>query len=611
MRFNKVIVKKAFIIISLVMLLTMIIIIGYGNYVQHKNTVIRQQQEHLLTIAKSISRSLDLFINDKANSASVLAQNPIIINALEIKKGGVISKQHEEVMQTFYKKYSNEMENLLLMDDKGTVIYQYPGENSVTKKGIDKSAINSVLKSKHTFVSKEYQSSANEFSMDILEPVLVNNEVSGILISRINLNKLYNKLINPIKAGKKGYTMVKNMDGVIVMHPVTNQIGIESIKVRKKKYPEYDWVELEKLNLRQIKEGEGYHVYHSKWWQDEGKNWTKKINAFTTIKTGNIAWIISVQMDYAEIEQPIRGTLISISLIAFIIAGVILMVVYVIFKIDKKRKSLEIETKYLKKLNKTWEQLIRSEARLRHSQKLQTIGTLTSGIAHEFNNLLSPILGYSEILLQSNDNKSEIHDDILEIHNSALRAKEIIEPIIAFSRNDNAITKVKHLSIYSVVDQSVKLIKSILPNNIKMVENIKTEEIILGSELQLQQVLLNLYTNSYHAMKKNGGILKLSVESVYINDEECYELGLLKGKYVKIQVEDNGSGMNKDTLEQIFDPFFTTKEIGEGTGLGLSVVHGIIKNHNGSITVKSEVDVGTIMDLYLPIVEATIEVIQQ
>jgi two-component system cell cycle sensor histidine kinase/response regulator CckA len=606
-RFDKFSLKTILITISLVLLFTMIIIIGYYNYAQHKNTVIRQQQEHLLTIAKGISRNIDTFIKDKADSSWVLAQNPIITKVLEMNKDEVHSNEYKDVLRTFYEKYNDEMESVLLLDENGTLIYQYPSGNSAKRKSVDAYDVNSVLKSKRTFVSKEYESSANEFSIDILEPVLKNNEVSGVLISSINLNKVYNKLIHPIRAGKKGYAMVKNMQGIIVMHPVVDQIGIESIRVRKEKFPEYNWGELEKLNLRQIEEGEGYDVYHSKWWQDNGRKWTKKINAYTTIKTSNISWIISVQMDYAEIEKPIRGTLINISLIALIITALLLIVVYIILKIDKKRKSLEIEAKYLKELNKTWKELIRSEERLRHSQKLQTIGTLTSGIAHEFNNLLTPILGYSEILLQTNDNKSAMYEDVLEIHKSALRAKEIIEQILVFSRNDNVVVKVKQLRVDFVVAESVKLIKSILPKNIKMVENIKTKELILGSATQLQQVLLNLYTNSYHAMKNNGGVLMLNVESIYISDEECNEISLPKGRYVKIQVKDNGSGMNKDTLNQIFDPFFTTKEVGEGTGLGLSVVHGIIKSHNGSIIVNSKIEVGTTMDIYLPIVEEVIE----
>lgn len=204
--------------------------------------------------------------------------------------------------------------------------------------------------------------------------------------------------------------------------------------------------------------GEGYYIYHSNWWQGNGIQWSKKITAYTTVKISNISWIISVQMDYSEIEEPIKGTLANISMIALIITLFLLIVSYIIFKIDKKRKALELETKYLKELNKSWEELIKSEARLRHSQKLQTIGTLTSGIAHEFNNLLTPIVGYSEILLQSMDSKDEMHEDIQEIRKSALRAKEIIEQILVFSRNDHGTTNMKPLRIDYIVKESIKMV---------------------------------------------------------------------------------------------------------------------------------------------------------
>ncbi len=591
MKFKKSFGKTALIII-LLLLLIILAITGYENFTQHRNTVVRQQQEHLLTIAKSISRSLDVYINDKIDGLSVLAQNPVIADA---------NGPYKEVIQAFYREFGDEMEDVILLDERGNLVYQYPDSNSVKK--TDAAVLNYVLKSKHAFVTKEYESGSNQFSIDILQPVIKHNELRGILVGTINLNKLYNSLIHPIRLGKMGYAMVKNMNGVIVMHPVKEQIGKEALKDRKEKFPEYNWKELEELYRKQVGEGEGYHVYHSNWWQDKGLKWTKKINAYTTVKISDISWIISVQMDYAEIEQPIRGTLINISLIAVIIIIFLLIVSYIIFQIDKKRKALEIETKYLKELNKTWEELIKSEARLRHSQKLQTIGTLTSGIAHEFNNLLTPILGYSEILLQSIDSKDSMHEDLREINKSALRAKEIIEQILVFSRNDNVASKAVPVRVDHVVKESTKLIKSILPNSIEVKENINSSELILGNATQLQQVLLNLYTNSYHAMKANGGILEVNVDAEDISNTEGKGLNLAEGRYIKIQVKDTGMGMDKETLSQIFDPFFTTKETGEGTGLGLSVVHGIIKNHNGSIIVESQVNVGTSVDIYLPVVE--------
>lgn len=601
-------VKIISIIIVLILLLSMLIIVGYNNYSNHKDTVIRQQQEHLLTIAKSISRSLEVFIHDKNNNLSILAQNPIITNILEVNEEDRSFGKDQNVLKLLLKEYSDDIERIALFDQEGKVILQHPVSNSISQISLNPAVINRLLYNKEIFVSKEYESDTNQFSVDLLYPVFGSNQHQGILLKTINLDKVYKNLMDSIKLGKKGYVMVKNIDGVIVMHPVTEQIGIESIKVRREMFPDNDWRELEELHQKQIEEEEGYHIYHSKWWQDDELRWTKKINAYTTLKEGDISWVISVQMDYKEIEEPIKGTLVNISLIAFIITIVLLIVSYIIFQIDKKRKALEIETKYLKKLNKTWEELIKSEARLRHSQKLQTIGTLTSGVAHEFNNLLTPILGYSEILLRNMDNSNTMYGDLWEINKNALRAKEIIEQILMFSRNENPMPKYKELEVKAIVEESIKLIKSILPKNIKIVENISYNGLVFGNSTQLQQVLLNLYTNSYHAMKNKGGIIEINTSSLDITYKENHQLNLKEGEYVKIQVKDTGIGMTKEVLDQIFDPFFTTKEIGEGTGLGLSVVHSIIKSHNGDIFIESQLDLGTTIDIYLPVVdEKTIE----
>lgn len=604
--------KIPLLVISLVLMLSIIVMIGYHNYVQNKNTVVQQQQEHLLTIAQSVSRSLDEYLDDKGDCLAVLSQNPIILETLKMSEKGIYDRQHEEIMEAFQKTYAHEMESILLLNEKGSLTYRYPESGNDKGRTWDVSIISHVIKSKQLFVSKEYESDSNQFSMDIIQPVIHEDEVAGILVSTINLNKLYDSLIRPVKAGNKGYAMVKNKEGVIIMHPVTEQIGLESIKVRREKYPEFDWKELEELNRRQIEEGEGYYIYHSKWWVDDEIKRIKKINAYTTFNAGGTSWTISVQMDYSEIEQPIKGTLNSVILTALIITGILLVLAYIFFKIDKRRKAMEIEMRYLKELNKTWEELVKSESRLRHSQKLQTIGTLTSGIAHEFNNLLTPILGYSELLLQQVDPADSMNEDICEIKNSAFRAKEIIEQILVFSRNDHITPKVSSLRIDGVVRESIKLVKSILPNNIQVVENINSCEPVIGSATQLQQVLLNIYTNSYHAMKGSGGVLGLCVDAVNIYEDSCKGLGLGAGRYVRIRVKDTGIGMDEETLGQIFDPFFTTKETGEGTGLGLSVVHGIVKNHNGSITVHSQVHVGTEVDIYLPVAEEkTNEELQQ
>ena len=592
------------IVMLFVILLTLIIVVGYKNFLNHKATVIRQQQEHLLTIAKSISRSINEFINYKTNSLSVLARDPSIIELLKLNKAEEDSSIHKKNLKVFFNKYKDEIDRIVLLNNEGRTIYEYGNQDFIKNNPIDYSIVSRVLKNNEGFVSREYLSGSNKFSLDIVEPIFnKDKEIIGILLNTIDLNKLYKSLIYPIKPGEKGYVMVKNMKGFIVMHAVRDQIGIESIKVRKELFPEYDWTDLEELNRKQIEEGEGYHIYNSKWWQDESKGLTPKINSYTTLNVGDLSWIISVQMDYQEIEQPIKSNLINISVISMIIALILMIGLYIILKVDKKRKELEIERVYLKELNKAWEELIKSEERLRHSQKLETIGTLSNSISHEFNNLLSPILGYSEILLQGIDKNGTIYEDISEINKSALRLKELTEQILGFSRDDGKALTLECLEVNQVLKESIKLIKSILPYKLEIEEDINIKALILGNSTQIQQVLLNLYTNAYHAMESGKGILKVNLNDLYISDKESKELNLPKGKYVKIQVKDNGSGMDEEILDHIFDYYFTTKEVGKGTGLGLPVVRDIVKNHKGEIIVKSQIDIGTTIDIYLPTIE--------
>lgn len=596
-------VKIAATTILLLLLLIIMILIGYKNYSRYRDTIVRQQQEHLLTIAKSISRNTNEYLKENSDKLSLLAENPIITEALKNMESKEEYGFQEDLVQNIFEKNIDELESMFLISDNKEIIFHYPRDTYIRKTTIDDSIVNNVLANKKPYYTREYLSGPNKFSVDILYPVIINNEVKGILVSTISLNKLFDNLIKPIRSGEKGYVMVKNREGIIIMHPVKEQIGIESIKVRKEKFPKLDWSELEELNEKQLKDKEGYHIYSSRWWQEKEIKLFKKITAFTTLETENIAWIISVQMDYSEIEEPIKSSLMNIIAVTTIIMIFVIIVLYIIFRIDKERKALELETKYLKQLNETWDKLIKSEARLRHAQKLETIGLLTSGIAHEFNNLLSPIIGYSEILLDSITDNKDITEDLMEIKKSALRSQEITNQILDFSRKDTLTAKIKPIKVEDVIKDSIKLIKSIQPRNIKIELNIRCNGLIVADKTQMEQVLMNLYTNAYHAMGEKEGILEINADEVDITFKESGLYGLSEGKYVKIQVIDSGIGMDEEIASKIFDPFFTTKESGEGTGLGLSVVQGIIKEHNGSIIIKSKVNVGTTVNIYLPIFE--------
>ncbi len=580
----------------------------YLSYTDYRDTIVAQQQEQLLTIAKSIARSLELYIEEKTNSLKMIANNPTFQKQLDLLLTNHILESDIYPLKAFYEAQNEEIETISLLDSKGAAIYRYVSDKNSHKADVSTNHpdVDYVLREHKPYVGNVYKNSAGYFVINILEPVFYQEQFRGILMISIDLNVVYNRLVQPVRAGEKGYVMVKDNEGTILMHPAEEQIGIHVLKTRKERYPDLDFSELEGLINNQMKGKEGAEVYHSYWWPDNKLVKVKKLNAYAPANVGNDFWIVAVPMSYKEIADPIQENLFSILRIVFIFILMFSGSIFVIVRMQKNKKALEIETRYLKELNKATEELRRSEAQLQHSQKLQTIGTLTGGIAHEFNNLLTPILGYSEIILRDLPRESELYEDITEIYDTSKKAKELIEQILIFSRRENKTLQYKPVQINQLIKGTLKLVRSALPSTIDIVENTGEDcGYVWASPTQIHQVIINLCTNAYHAMKERGGILEIHTQVVSREKEVILKnSNLSDGAYIKISVKDTGCGMTKEMMNQIFDPFFTTKAVGEGTGLGLSVVHGIISNHKGEIVVESEWGVGSIFNVYLPQMEA-------
>jgi PAS domain S-box-containing protein len=247
------------------------------------------------------------------------------------------------------------------------------------------------------------------------------------------------------------------------------------------------------------------------------------------------------------------------------------------------------------------------EAQLRQSQKMEAIGTLAGGVAHDFNNILMAIIFYAELAHQEAVGQPTQTENIQHILEAADRARDLVKQILSFSRQTRQETHPVYLN--EVTKEALKLLKAALSSQIEI--NVRYEEglpAILADPTQMQQVVLNLCTNAAHALKDKGGCLDLSLSSLDLRDSRLAERHrLTPGFYVMMQVADDGVGMDEETAKRIFDPFFTTKGPGEGTGLGLSVVHGIVKAHQGAIEVRSTQGKGTCFDLYFPAVYGTEE----
>nr|WP_319393686.1 response regulator [uncultured Desulfobacter sp.] len=236
---------------------------------------------------------------------------------------------------------------------------------------------------------------------------------------------------------------------------------------------------------------------------------------------------------------------------------------------------------------------------LAQTQKMESIGTLAGGIAHDFNNILASIIGYSELALGAVEKGSQMEGDLLEIHRGGLRAKELVWQILIFARQSDE--TVKPLKVAPLVKETLKFIHSTIPANIDIVSNIESKYRIMGNPTQIHQIFMNLFTNASHAMSRRGGTLKVDViDTEFEKQQSIQYVALAAGKYVKIEVSDTGEGISNKIIDSIFDPYFTTKKQGEGTGLGLAVVQGIIENYKGKIFVESKVGYGSKFTVYLP-----------
>jgi len=242
-------------------------------------------------------------------------------------------------------------------------------------------------------------------------------------------------------------------------------------------------------------------------------------------------------------------------------------------------------------------QQIKIEEQLRQSQKMESIGTMAGGIAHDFNNILSSIIGFTELALGDAEKGTDQEDNLQEVHTAGLRAKDLVKQILTFAHQSNE--EVKPVQINIITNEVLRLLKSSIPTTIQINGKINSDSFVMGSPTHIHQILMNLCTNSAHAMEDSGGTLEVCVNDISI--DKMAEPDLKSGEYIEMKVTDTGMGISPKHIDTIFEPYFTTKPVGKGTGMGLSVVHGIVESYKGQITVHSTIGEGTCFTIYLPI----------
>ncbi len=263
-----------------------------------------------------------------------------------------------------------------------------------------------------------------------------------------------------------------------------------------------------------------------------------------------------------------------------------------------EERTAELRQAYVRLMEQT-EERRQLEQDLRQAQKIDALGTLTGGIAHDFNNILAAIIGFTDVARGRLPEGSRDKQHLDRVMEAAIRGRDLIKQMLTFSRKGGQ--EKRALRLASITRETMKLLRASIPSTVSIRVDVKNESgMILADLVQIQQVLLNLCTNAAHAMRDKGGILHVELSESMLDGSDGGPRGAKPGPYVRLMVRDTGAGISPDIMDKIFDPFFTTKKPGEGTGLGLSVVHGIVKQHDGHLTVASEPGDGATFIVYFP-----------
>ncbi len=590
-----------------------LLLMGLKVFHDYRNTLMKNQQDQLLLMARTISRNMS---SDMDN----------YIKELEFFSEMAEEKDTAEMLGKYLVSDLDLALDVYVENENGDIIRSFMPENNQTEGYGDKYVIKDLQKISDVGNGISIWQGHADLPTYVLSDETgnpVKSETKDILIFKkklegkadtsatyvcytIDEDRYYENLLSDVHIGTNGYIVVKNSDNIMLMHPSKDQWGISVISGRMEMFPNLDYQSLERLLEKQNRGEEGVSDYYSYWWMEDEIPRVRKISGYSPVRIGDTFWIVSAVVDYDDYYQPILEGFQGIVMVSFGILLVFVCASVGILKLISVNNRATHEIDYLKNLNQVLEEMHRSENAIAHQQRLQIMGTMTGGIAHEFNNFLTPIMGHAELLMMSLPEDSEEYDSAREILQASEKAKDVVHQMSAMSRK-NVETIFRNLEASKLVNRFFRMAESICPESVELFkENAVKDEYILGNSTQINQVLLNITVNGIQAMseKKDGKLcLKAYVkEQSDIKIREFLKERVFK-RYLVFEIGDNGVGMNENVRKQIFEPFYTTKKPGEGTGLGLSLAEQIVEEHKGIIHIDSEIGKGTTFFVYFPVVE--------
>ena len=615
--------------VAVFLLLSMIVALsGFRYYQNYRDQVISMEESQLMTIAGIVGDNLDSYLEQKIHQIDLIYRNAGMPED-RVRENGLIERTN------FFLEENDGLYNWVTVTaPDGTVTRYAPGQSTmVTKLGSGKNEISDEVVAASTseavtVMAKEdghptdggsigrsnvgsestLRSEANAgtehpawisdkqispltgwYEMHIRKEIDTEDGVYQLCFA-MNLEALYKDSVAKVKIGKNGYSVVKDQNMYIIMHHAKDQIGLDAIYDRERLYPELDYSSMYAWLTRQEEEESGVGVIDSYDWADEEHPKVQRVAAFKAIYIQGERWIVNSTIPLTELSVPLDDMMMTMIGIVFVYIMLLGIIVVFVLQSHFQAAATEKEITYLKEINRGMEAVARKNEEIRHYQRIQSLGMMSSHIAHEFNNYLTPVMIYAELLENdesiSAENKEMIHEMLVSVD----RASDLSKQLLAFARQDTGV-RLERLNFTEEIRHAAGIVEQLAPSAITVYIDITEESLyILGRKGMAEHILMNLCKNAFQAMEKT----------------ERKELGieLTSGQdHLVLCVRDTGCGISEDAQQKIFEPFYTTKGSRHGTGLGLSVVRNILSSIGGTIRVESTLGEGTCFSMEIPLCE--------
>ena len=418
---------KMLIAALMVCLLSVLSFAVYNTYDAYTQMMIAQQQQHLLITARAASQNLSLYLSEQIRNVEILTQTPGFLNQFHTYYVSGEQKGLKEHILSYMLSQNQGISRIYLLDQNGNEVFRY--NQYPFLEAFDESVLHldRLVEDRQTGLGSAFRISPQHYGLTLVNSITDGNDYLGAVVSVLDMEALYQQYMVPLQLQGTVDLIVKNERGTIIMHPESEMLAFNYFG----DIPDLDTLpEYESLwNMLQLQysQEEGVAIYRS--YSSGILPEREEISAFSRMNLNGTSWYISAVMPYSQVVQMVNENLNRFAFLVTVIFILIASSILIIYGLQKNRQKLKIEARYLRDMNRTLEELHESREQVRHYQKLQTIGALAGGIVHEFNNLLTPIMGYSEFLKHQLGPENEYYEDIDEIYKAGSRAKEIVDPL--------------------------------------------------------------------------------------------------------------------------------------------------------------------------------------